>query len=166
MTEPVQETAQQPDTETDTDASDSLGDAGKRALAAERRLKTIAENRAKDLERQLQEIRDRDLSDLDRARRSADEAAQEAAQARAEATRYRIATKFGISDEDALLLTGSEDDMTAAARRLKALYEAASASVPAGPRPDLSQGARTEAMALNGDPLVQSLIAKVGARSR
>lgn len=153
-----------------SEASDSpLGDGGKKALDAERRAKAAEKKRADALEAQLKEIQDRDLSELDKARKAQADALAELAAARTETTRYRIATKFGLKDEDAQFLVGSDEEtMTALAQRLQAGYAAqnaadASAPGPASPRPDLSQGARA-AMALNGDPLLASLIDKVGAR--
>jgi hypothetical protein len=147
-----------------------LGDAGKKALDAERRAKVAEKKRADALEARLKEIEERDLSELDRAKKEAAAVAAELAEARAETTRYKIATQFGLTDEDAQYLVGSdEESMTALAKRLQAGYAtqaAADASTPGpAPRPDLSQGAR-QSMALNGDPLLRDLIDKVGARPR
>lgn len=88
------------------------------------------------------------LDDLDAANKSEIEKATEARQkaeqerdaARAEALRFKVASKHGISDEDAeLFLTGSDEDtLTRQAQRLAARDE--DASKPRAPKPDANQG--------------------------
>jgi hypothetical protein len=58
----------------DEEAAATLGDAGKAALAAERKAKNDAEKRAKAAEAKLKEIEDADASDLDKATKRAEEA--------------------------------------------------------------------------------------------
>lgn len=69
----------------------------------------------------------------------------DAASARAEALRWRIAAKHGISDDDAdTFLTGTDEEtLTKQAERLSALSK--DTTPPPGPRPDLSQGAKGNA---------------------
>jgi hypothetical protein len=121
-------------------ADPDLGDAGKKAIAAERSARSAAEKEAKSLRTQLDAIEAAKLSDLEKAQKENATLASEAAQARAEALRFRIASKHGISDEDAqIFLTGSDEQtITAQATRLAALT-AAKETRP-GPRADLSQG--------------------------
>lgn len=75
----------------------------------------------------------------------------DAATARAEALRWRIAAKHGIGDEDAdTFLTGTDEEtLTKQAERLVALA-ATEGKPPPAPRPDLSQG--PHAPAPGGDP--------------
>jgi hypothetical protein len=115
-----------------------LGDAGKKALDAERRARTAAENQTATLRARLAAIETAQLSDLDKAKKAADDAMSDATAARAEALRYRIATRFQVTDEDAeLFLTGTDEEtLTRQAERLVARNK------PGTPKPDHSQGAR------------------------
>jgi hypothetical protein len=72
-----------------------------------------------------------------------DAAKREADEARAETLRYKVATKFNISADDAeTFLTGTDEDtLTKQAERLAALAKSADSTSPA-PRPDLTQGGR------------------------
>ncbi len=79
-------------------------------------------------------------------------AKQEAAEARMEALRYRTATKFGITDEDAeTFLTGTDEEtIVRQAQRLVVLQK------PGTPQPDPSQGSRGPATAGNMNELIRS----------
>jgi hypothetical protein len=68
------------------------------------------------------------------------EAEKSAQQAQTEALRFKIASKFGVSDEDAdLFLTGTDEDtLTKQAERLAARNE--EAGKPRAPKPDPNQG--------------------------
>ena len=78
------------------------------------------------------------MSDLERAQAQAREFEESATKAQAEALRWRIAAKHGISDDDAeTFLTGSDEAaLTRQAERLASL----ATSAPTTPKPDLSQG--------------------------
>jgi hypothetical protein len=121
----------------------NLGDAGKRAIKAERDARTAAEKALAEAKAKLDQIEAANMSDLERAQKEAADA-KEAAQ-------------HGISDEDAeLFLTGNDlDTLTRQATRLKE-------RAPAGPQPDLSQGAGG-VPALNSDGLTEALARAVGA---
>lgn len=82
------------------------------------------------------------LSDIERAQTEAQEAQAAAAEAKAEAARYRIAAKHGISEEDDLELLASVTD-EAAMEKLAARI--AKPAAPGTPKPDLSGGAKHEA---------------------
>lgn len=157
-------TEQQTTTETTDgatpDATADLGDSGKKALTAERAARKAAEDAAKSLQAQLDEIKRSQMSDLEKAQALAQEQQQAAEQARAEALRWRIAAKHGISDEDAeTFLTGSDEaTLTRQAERLAALAVA----TPATPKPDLTQGGQGGTLALNSDGLEDALKSKLG----
>lgn len=121
------------------DAQPDLGDAGKKAIEAERRRRAAAEKEAKALKAQLDQIAAAQMSDVEKAQKAAQDAASEAQQARAEALRYRMAARFGISDEDAeTFLTGAdEESITRQAERLVEIR-----ATPTTPKPDPSQGAK------------------------
>lgn len=119
----------------------ALEDAGKKALIAERRARAAAEKEAKALKARLDEIEKEKLSKEEKAAREAADAKAEAEQARQEAMRWRIAARYGISDEDAeLFLTGSDEDtLTRQAERLteRSAVGKGGAPIPGvGQRPD------------------------------
>ena len=103
------ETQEQPpaDTPAPDDGADTLGDAGKRALQAERAARRDAEKRAKDLEAKLAEAAPGGAghaAELERLR-------GELADLRGQSVRDRIARKHGLTDENAELLAGDEAAM-------------------------------------------------------
>jgi hypothetical protein len=117
-----------------------LGEAGKKALDAERAARKAAEKSAADLKAELDKLSRANESLVEKAQREATEAKEAAAKATADALRLRVAAKHGISDEDAdLFLTGTDEDvLTRQAERLTARN--AEASSPRSPRPDPNQG--------------------------
>lgn len=140
---------------------DALGDAGKKALQAERDARTAAEKAAADLKRRLDQIEAANMTDLDKAKKEAADAREAAEKANAEALRFRIAAKHQISADNAeLILTGPDE---ATMERQAALWAStAAANQQAGPRPDLTQGGQADPPALNGDPLLDTLKDKLG----
>ena len=135
----------------------NLGDAGKKALKAERDARAAAEKALAEAKAKLDQIEAANMSDLERAQKEATEAKEIAAKATADALRFRVAAQHGISDEDAeLFLTGGDlDTLTKQATRLKD-------RAPTGPQPDLSQAAAAPP-ALNSDGLTEALARAVGA---
>lgn len=117
--EPVESESQpQSDSETPT-----LSDPGKKAIAEERRRAAQAEKTAKALQARLDAIEAENLTREEKALKERDEAAQRATQAEAEALKWKIAARNGISDEDAdLFLTGSDEEtLSKQAERFKEL---------------------------------------------
>lgn len=100
-----------------------LGDAGKKALSAERTARKAAEKLANDLAAKVKAFEDEKLTELERAQREAADLRAATAKAEADAMRLRLATRYGISEEDAeMFLTGStEEALTAQAERVAAL---------------------------------------------
>ncbi len=159
MSETTVETAPVEDNATETP---EMGDGGKRALQVERDARKQAEQQAKALQAQIDALNAEKMSDLEKAQAAAKAAAEEAATAKTEALRYRLAAKHGISEEDAsLFLTGTDEaSMQAQAERLAAR----NAQEPRNPAPDPTQGGAGGASpALNSDALTDSLRAAVGA---
>jgi hypothetical protein len=108
---------------------ETLGDAGKKALIAERAEKKALAKANAELIAKVKAFEDAQLSDTEKQSKRLAELEKEAASARSEAIRYRIAAKFQVSDEDAeLFLTGSdEESLTKQATRLS---ERAAAAKP------------------------------------
>lgn len=137
-----------------------LGEGGQKALRAEREARKAAEKAAADLQAQLSQIQQSQMSDLERAQAQAQANAEAASKAQAEALRWRIAARHGISDDDAeTFLTGSDEaTLVRQAERLAALATTA----PTTPKPDRTQGGTGEPPALNSDALEDALKNKLG----
>lgn len=91
----------------------------------------------------LDEIEDAQKTEAERAAERIANLERDAASARAEALRFKIASKHGIGEEDAaLFLTGSDEEtLTKQAERLAA--HQADAGKPRQPKPDPNQGRPT-----------------------
>ena len=155
------EAADEGATPADVAEQHSLGEGGKKALTAEREARKAAEDAAKALQAQLDEIKAEQMTDLEKARAQAQTFEEAATKAQAEALRWRIAAKHGISDEDAeTFLTGTDEaSLTRQAERLSSLAVAA----PTTPKPDLTQAGKGAPPALNSNALEDALKAAVGA---
>jgi TolA-binding protein len=149
-------------TETDVqhDADAPLGDAGKKALDAERRRANTAEKTLKSLQARIDEIEAEKLSKEERAVKERDDAFAELTAAKAEVLRFRIAAKFGITDEDAeLFLTGTDEEtITKQAERLADRTKSAAKD---GLRVPV-EGRSPSVPALNSDDLENALKRKLG----
>ena len=121
-TETVTESAEA-DPRPQSDSETALSDPGKKALAEERRRASAAEKAAKALQARLDALEAEKMSKEEKAIKDAQDAAERASRAEAEALRWRIAAKHGISDADAeLFLNGSDEDtLTRQAERFKEL---------------------------------------------
>lgn len=87
----------------------------------------------------LKEIEDRDLSELEKARRDAEQATSRLAEYEKTTVRQRVALEKGLPASLVGRLQGAtEDEISADADALLALIK-----TPTSPRPDPSQGART-----------------------
>lgn len=114
------------DTGHDSGGDEPLGEGGKKALAAERRLRERAEKTAAshqqkltDLQKRLQEYEDRDKTETQRLADAKDAAEREAATAKQELMRYRVAADKKLPVELAARLRGStEEEMAADADNL------------------------------------------------
>lgn len=157
MSEQAQETQQQPSQETQQETPEQT-------IAALRDALKKANGEAKDNRLKAQEldkIKSEQMSDLERTQGERDQAFREAAEARADAVRWRIAAANGISDEDAAtFLTGADEEtLTRQAARLAELRN----SAPTLPKPDLTQGGSGGTPpALNSDGLEDALKFKLG----
>lgn len=107
---PVPQTDPPTDPPADPAKDGDLGDAGKKALEAERKARRDAEKANKSLADKLKEYEDRDKSELEKAQAAAQEAADRAAKAEAEALRLRLATELQIPPGLHKFLTGTDED--------------------------------------------------------
>ena len=100
-------------------ADDGLGDAGKRALAAERTARKAAEKAATEAAAKVKEYEDAQRTEGERLTARAEAAEARAAKAEAAALRSSIVNEFGLPADLADLVTGDEAAMRATAERLK-----------------------------------------------
>lgn len=108
-------------------ATGELGDAGKKALEAERREKRAAEKRASELEAKLKEFEDREKTESTRAIERAEAAEKAAAAAEARALRLEIASEKGLTAAQAKRLVGeSREELEADADELLETFKPAS----------------------------------------
>lgn len=120
------------------DTSETLGDAGKAALSAERKARREAEKRASEYEAKVKEFEAAQLSEQERLTKQLEEAKAQAATAQAEALRLRIAAETQLpADLHEFLVGADEAELRAKAEKLKA----ATAPGIRRPAPDPSQGA-------------------------
>ena len=111
-------------------ATPDLGDAGKRAIAAERDARSQAEKRANELQAKLDKIEQDGLSELEKANKRAQES-----ESKLSATEKRIARLTVIAEKQIpaeyhdLIRGDTEEELAAAADKIAALI----AKAPRGP---------------------------------
>lgn len=118
--------------------SDALGDAGKKALDAERREKRAAEKRASELEARLKEFEDRDKTETQKLAERAEAAEKRAAELEAQAIRLEVASEKGLTPAQAKRLVGTtREELEADADELLSTFKPAEPGTP--PSLDLGQ---------------------------
>lgn len=130
------------DTPPKDDSAQPLGDAGKKALSAERKARRDAEKALADAQAKVREFEQAQMSEQERLTAQLKEAQAAAAKATAEALRLRVAAEVGLDPELHEFLDGitDEEQMRARAKKL-----AAKASPPAPKKtPDFGGGKRGE----------------------
>jgi len=95
------------ETEGTTPDTQGLGDAGKRALEAERKARAAAEKRAREAEAKVKEAEDADKSEVERLQSQVAELTKTAEAATARADRFEVAAAKGLSLAHARRLVGS-----------------------------------------------------------
>lgn len=115
------------DTQADNSATeDSLGDAGKKALEAERRNARAAAKERDALAARLKEFEDRDKSEADKAIERAAAAEARVAELESQATRLEVAFENGLTPAQAKRLVGStREELEADAKELLATFKPA-----------------------------------------
>lgn len=143
--------ADEPESTRDESATDEpLGDAGKKALEAERRDKRAAERRAAELEARLKEFEDRDKSEAEKLAERAEAAERSLADLQANALRAEVALDKGLTPSQAKRLIGStREELEADADEL--LKDIGTANGPRAPRRDPNQGRSSSGTASTAD---------------
>ena len=133
-------------------ATETLGDAGKKALDAERKEKRAAERRAAELESRLKEFEDRDKTEAQKLAERADTAEERARKAEDALNRLEVALEKGLTPSQAKRLVGTtrEEYEADADELLKDIgaQQKQGARVPAeGRAPNPAKGSKGEAFA-------------------
>lgn len=118
--------------------SATLGDPGKKALAAERKARRDAEKAVADLQAKVKAFEQRDLSETERLTTQLQEAQAVAATATAEALKLRIAAEVGLDPDLHEFLDGITDEEQMRARAQKLAAKAAASKKA----PDFGGGKR------------------------
>jgi hypothetical protein len=112
-------------------SEDTLGDAGKKALEAERRNARAAAKERDALAARLKEFEDRDKSEATRALERAEAAEKAAAAAEARALRLEVASEKGLTPAQAKRLVGeTREELEADADELVATFKPAESDDP------------------------------------
>lgn len=93
--------------ETETGAKPELGEAGKRALNAERKARQAAEKRLKELEAKVKESEDAEKTEVERLQGQVAELTKRAEDAESKADRFEVAAAKGLSLAQARRLVGA-----------------------------------------------------------
>ena len=120
---------------------EALGDGGKRALAAERKLRVEAEKRATAATTRAQELEDAQKTEAQRDKDRAEKAEKEAAEASAKLLRLEVASEKGLTARQAARLSGTTRE------ELEADADAYLAEVGTKGTPSFDGGARKPAPA-------------------
>lgn len=111
--------------------TDDLGDAGKKALDAERRARREAEQALRDVKAQLKEIEDKDKSELDKLREQVASLTKDRDEAAAKALRHEVAAAKGLSAAQAKRLVGAtKEELEADADEILEAFPTQSGSTP------------------------------------
>jgi hypothetical protein len=124
---------------------DGLGEAGKKALAAERKARADAEKELAKYRKAEQDKADADKSELQKAADAREAAEKRATEAELRVLRLEVAAEKGLTATQAKRLVGAtRDELIADADDLIASFPAPAKGEekPKGPKPDPSQGSR------------------------
>lgn len=156
-TTPTDTPAEQPESTPEKSATDEpLGDAGKKALDAERREKRAAEKRAAELETRLKEFEDRDKTEAQKLAERAEAAERSLAELQANALRAEVALERGLTPSQAKRLIGStREELEADADEL--LKDIGATNGPRAPRPDPNQGRQSGGAASTADQFAAAI---------
>ena len=130
-------------------------------LAKERDRRQSAEKAVAEYAAKFNAIENANLGELERAQKDAAEARTSLADLIKQTTRQKVALTKELPAGAVDFLRGdTEEEFTASADNLLALI--AQLNAPKALKPDPSQGPKAQAIALNGDPLLEALKGKLG----
>lgn len=135
--------------------ADSLGDAGKKALDAERKARREAEAALKDVQAQLKELTDKDKSEADKLRESVATLTKERDDSAAKVLRFEVASAKGLTAAQAKRLSGStREELEADADELVEMFKGTGSTPPPSNKPtgNLSGGSDPTEVPEENDP--------------
>lgn len=149
--------ADEPATDSGDQSDDTLGDAGKKALDAERKARREAEQRLKDVEAQLKELSDKDKSEVEKLREAVTALTKERDDSAAKVLRFEVASEKGLTPAQAKRLVGvTKEELEADADEILEAFPASSsgATPPPSRRPaaDLKGGSDPTEEPVETDP--------------
>lgn len=107
--------------DTATETTTDMGDAGKRALEAERKARAAAEKRAKEAEARIQAVEEADKSEVEKLQARVADLTKTTEAAMARADRFEVAAAKGLSLAQARRLVGdTKEELEADADELRA----------------------------------------------
>lgn len=127
----------------DDGTTDTLGDAGKRALEQERNARREAEKQLREMQAQLKAIEDKDKTETEKLREELDQIRAAHADATAKALRAEVAISKGLTAAQAKRLVGSTlEELEADADEIIEAFPVQTSSKPPSerPAPDLRGG--------------------------
>lgn len=125
------------------DTSEILGDAGKKALEAERRTAKAATRERDALATRLKEFEDRDKSELERAAERIEAAEKRATDLEARALRLEVASEAGLTAVQAKRLVGAtREELKADAKELLETFRPTAVEEPQDVTASLDLGHR------------------------
>lgn len=128
------------------DDPNDLGETGKKALDAERKARRQAEKEKKELEDRLKALEDKDKSESEKLADKLKHAENDAATAKSDVLRLRVALRKGLNETQAKRLVGSnEEELESDADELLESFKPADGTndkrtPPGKPREDLKGG--------------------------
>jgi len=161
-TDSATETAAADTTQAVEGSPEALGEAGKKALDAEREARKQADKAAKaaaaelkKLQDRLQQFEDRDKSELDKASEAAARAAKERDDAVVALLRYEVAAEKGLTGDAVNLLSGgSREELEARADSILKIIEGAKPKSG----PVVREEGKTPDSALDTDSLARGIL--------
>lgn len=132
---------------------DELGDAGKRAIAAEREARKKAEQAVSELNAELQQLKDKDKSDSEKLADRLAAAERRAAEAESTAARMEVAAAKGLSAAQARRLVGTtREELEADADELLSSFRPQGQDNTSGDRPPTPATRPTAPVSGGSDP--------------
>lgn len=129
-----------PDSSAPNPDNEPLGEAGMKALQAEREQRKTLEKQLADAAAKVKAFEDEKLTEAEKLTKARTEAEQQAADAQRELARYKVIAELGVPAELQEFVTGADEaTIRASAGKLVAAF--AASRQPGIPKPDPSQGA-------------------------
>lgn len=154
-----------PDPDPKPDDNPDLGDAGKKALAAERKARSDAEKQLRDVQAQLKELNDKDKSEVEKLRDEVATLSKERDDHAAKVLRHEVAMTKGLTAAQAKRLVGTtQEELEADADEILEAFPVKDGAKPPPsnkPTPDLKGGGDPTADdPVDGEALAEKILSR------